>query len=39
MHKIPNSENINDNSYLKSIKTVAGIRKISLQAMNFRIFC
>ena len=25
--------------YLKSMKTVAGIRKISLQAMNFRMFC
>lgn len=26
-------------SYLNNIKTVAGIKKISLQAMNFRIFC
>lgn len=37
--RVSNSENIYRNSYLKSIKTVAGIRKISLQAMNFRIFC
>lgn len=25
--------------HLKSMKTVAGIRKISLQAMNFKMFC
>lgn len=25
--------------YLKSINTVAGIRKISLQAINFKMFC
>lgn len=36
---VSNYLNIYHNSYLKSIKTVAGIRKISLQAMNFRIFC
>lgn len=25
--------------YLKSMKTVAGMRKISLQATNFKMFC